>query len=333
MKVTVLTVTYGNRFAYLSQVIRRVMEDTSVTKLIIVDNGSHNKEAIHNEASKYGERVIILREEKNIGSAGGFAKGLLAACATECDYVLMLDDDNVPEKGFVDIFSQTLATFGGKKVVLCGNRFQLQGNEEVFYTPPPYKTTSTGTFFDVISFSKARRFFELFKKDTQVVRGPLTPSIPNESFAYGGTLLPIEAVRKAELPDPSLVLYGDDIEYSWNVKKLGYESYVCISPKIADVDLTFGSSSHIKGLFDPQTKSFKVYYRIRNMVRLSLKHSKQMKVVLVTNILVWVTGLCIIGIASQGIGKLFWKRAYLIMRAVIAGFYLNASIPAEAVLP
>ena len=31
------------------------------------------------------------------------------------------------------------------------------------------------------------------------------------------------AVREAPLPDASLILYGDDIEYSWGIKKLGYE--------------------------------------------------------------------------------------------------------------
>ena len=76
-RITVITVTYGKRWKFLSQLVNSVMRDPYVTKLIIVDNGSKNKKEIEDGVKEYGEKVSILRQESNLGSAGGFAIGVL----------------------------------------------------------------------------------------------------------------------------------------------------------------------------------------------------------------------------------------------------------------
>jgi GT2 family glycosyltransferase len=332
--VTVVTVTYGMRWDFLSQVVLAVMKDPHVSKLVIVDNGSKNKEEIEKGVEVYGDRVVILRQEKNIGSAGGFAVGLNYARGTESDFVFLLDDDNVPEEGAIAQFLETRKLFADKNIVLCGNRSNGKGNQDYFYQIRTIRGKSVKTFFEVFSFSKVIHFLKLIfriHKDTSL-RRTFIPVVPNESFIYGGVFMPIEAVKAAPLPDADLILYGDDIEYSWGVRDLGYNSYLCALPHIYDIDSSFGDS-HILGLYDPKTQPFKVYYRIRNMVRISVRRSSQNGFILFLSILFWVKGLSLLAFCKYGFTYTYWKRYWLIVQAVYGGYVPSAKVPAEAVLP
>ncbi len=325
-KVTAVTIMYGDRWQFLSQVVDAAMKDEHITKLIIVDNGAAVPGQIQSGVVQYGDRVEVIVTGKNLGSAGGFAKGIERARDTDCDFVLLLDDDSVPGKNIIQEFMDVLKFFPNQKVVLCANRNDVLDNREFFYRQTLVDDTPKKTFFEVFSIAKVKHFLDLLlvkKKKTK--RGPFVPIIPTEGFVYGGTLLPIDAVRNAELPDASLFLYGDDVEYSWKIKELGYKSYLCSIPGLKDVDMTFGAeSSHIFGQFDKSTSPFKVYYRMRNMVRISRKHSKQGPVILFLNVFVWVCGLLILGLIRKGPTKLYFSRAALMIKAVYAGYHPDA---------
>ena len=96
---------------------------------------------------------------------------------------------------------------------------------------------------------------------------------------------------------------------------------MCSIPRLYDVDLSFGANgSHVFGQFDPNTKPFRVYYHIRNMVRLSRKHSRQGSIVLFLNIFFWMIGLCILGLFEYGLTGNYFKRVKLMIQAVYAGY-------------
>lgn len=327
-RVTAVTIMYGDRWKFLSQVVIAVMRDPYITKLVIVDNGSSNEKEIANGVKEYGNRVTVLRQDKNLGSAGGFAVALNYARSTDCDYVFILDDDSVPEEGTIMSFMEIIRFFPNRKVVLSGSRDNVLENKEHFYKPSIPDDKPRGTFFEVFSIKKFVNFIRLLDpRKRKIKRGPFIPIIPTEGFIYGGAFIPMEAVREAPLPDASLFLYGDDIEYSWNIKKLGYESYLCSKPRLYDVDLTFGtSSSHVFGQFEVSTLPFKVYYRIRNMVRLSIKHSMQSPPILFLNIFFWMLGLFILGLFKFGPTVTYLARAKLMTLAVYAGYFPNSRV-------
>lgn len=335
-RTVVLTVTYGDRWKFLSQVVEATMKDHHVTTFVIVDNGSKNKEEIENAAKVYGDRIVVLRFENNLGSAGGFAAGLTYVQGLDCDYLLMLDDDNIPEEGAIEKFMEMRKKIGDEKIVVVGNRVNIPGNENIFNATNKAAVEPKGTFFETISLEKIFNFFRLATGKVKHIDGEIGKPldfISNESFVYGGAFIPIEAVRRAPLPDAKLFLYGDDIEYSWGIKRLGYNSYVCSSPKIYDIEMSFGNESQTVGLFNPATASFRVYYRIRNMVRISVRNTKQFQIVLFINILVWVLGLSVLGLITYGVSKDYFKRFIFILRAVYGGYVENARIPDEAKLP
>jgi len=334
VKVTVVTVVYGSRWPLLRQVADACLTDSRYTTFIIVDNGCADAAAMDAYAASYGERIVILRQEKNIGYSGAISQGLTRARETDCDYVFVLDDDSVPEVGAIDHFLRNLAMFDDRKVILVGNRVDVPGNRDIFTARPLHDAPPRGTLFEVFSFRKLVNAVKLVLRIEPRADHPFIPIVPTEAFVTGGTFLPIEVVRTVDVPDASMFIYGEDLDYSWRIRRLGYQSYACSRPIIRDLDMTFPEyGDHIFGLFNPKTPAYKVYYRMRNAVRISLRHSDQSRFVLMLNVSVWFLGLCIIGLIKWGLTADYFKRAKLVATALYTGFVPTTPVPADVVTP
>lgn len=334
VKVTVVTVVYGTRWPLLKQVAEACLVDPRYRSFIIVDNGCADAAAMDEFAAAHSGRIIILRQEKNIGYSGAISQGLTRARDTDCDFVFVLDDDSVPEVGAIDHFLANLQFFEGKKVILVGNRVDVPGNGTIFTARPLHDAPPRGTLFEVFSLRKLINAVKLVLKIQPKTDYPFLPIVPTEAFVTGGTFLPIEVVRTVDVPDASMFIYGEDLDYAWRIRRLGYQSYACARPIIRDLDMTFPEyGDHIFGLFNPKTPAYKVYYRMRNAVRISLRHSDQGRFVLALNVMVWFVGLCIIGLIKWGLTADFFKRAKLVATALYTGFKPDTKMPAEVVTP
>ncbi|HRH55590.1 MAG TPA: glycosyltransferase [Candidatus Paceibacterota bacterium] len=334
-RVTAVTVVYGDRWSLLKQVAEATLSDPKTTTFVIVDNGCSDSEAMDTYAGNYPGRIVILRQPKNIGYSGAIEKGLAYARTTDCDFVFVLDDDSIPEEGAIDMFLENLKLFPDQKVVLAGNRVNVPGNSKIFRQPVLAHPVPKGTLFEVFSFKKIIALFRLLMRIPMSADRPFVPIVPMEAFVTGGTFLPIEAVREAPLPDGSLFIYGEDLEYSWRIIRLGYRAYVCARPHITDIDMTFPQEGgHIFGLFDSKFPPYKVYYRTRNAVIISRRNTIQSSPVLLLNIVIRTIGLLLIGLFSAGPTPTFAFRARIILRAVRDGYrhpwplpsYINAPV-------
>jgi GT2 family glycosyltransferase len=332
--VTVVTVVFGDRWNLLRQVADAVLSDSKVTTFVIVDNGCADAVAMDEYASRCGDRVVILRQTRNIGYSGAISKGLAYARDTDCEFVFVLDDDSVPEEGAIDYFLENLKFFSSRKVVLTGNRVDVPGNEKVFYRQPNRNHLPKGTIFEVFGFRKILNLARLLLRIPKPADGPFLPMVPTQAFVTGGSFIPIEAVREAPLPDSSLFIYGEDLEYSWRIRRLGYECYTCARPIINDIDLTFSrEGDHIFDLFSPSFRSYKVYFRIRNAVIISRRNTTQTAPVLLVNVLLWTFGLLCIGLVTAGFSRIYPERARLIVRAVRDGYGESRTPPAYLKIP
>ena len=322
------TITHGERWQFLNQVVSAVLNDDQVVKLIIVDNGSKDREAIRLGVEQYGNRVRIVVHEKNQGSAGGFAAAIKAAREESGDHVLLLDDDSVPEDGFVDKFIAAKTVVKDPQAVIAGARWNV-GTTKTFFNPKSIYAPSwyRKTFFEVFSARKIwRRLNEsLFGN----VGEAFVPIIPVKAFVYGGAFIPMDVARKAPLPDTDLFLYGDDIDYAWGIEAMGHSIYASATPSFHDVDMTF-AGSHITGLFEDSVPLWKVYYRLRNMVRLSVKYREQTPLILLVNIIAWFAALLVIGLVYTRGRSGYWKRAQIIVAAVRGGYDDKLEPPSEA---
>jgi GT2 family glycosyltransferase len=127
-------------------------------------------------------------------------------------------------------------------------------------------------------------------------------------------------------------MYGEDLQYAWRIRKLGFASYLVARPIIFDIDMTF-PGSHIYGLFDPTTPLYKVYLRMRNSVIISRNNTYQNKVSLFINIVVWMTGLLLLGLFKFGPTKSYFERVGVIYNAVKDGYKPGSPLPSNVKLP
>lgn len=334
VRVTVVTVVYGSRWPLLKQVADACLADSKVAHFIITDNGSSDPVSMDEYASRYSGRITVLRQEKNIGFSGAVSKGLEYARTTESDFVFILDDDSVPETGAIDFFLHNLQFFPGEQVVLCANRVDVPGNNDVFRQRPFREAMPKGTIFDVLNIKKIAPIVKLLLKITPKADRAFVPLVPAEAFVTGGTFLPMEVVRKAPLPDKNLFIYGEDLEYAWRIRRMGYKIYVCAKPIIRDIDMTFSSyGAHIYGLFEPATAEYKVFFRMRNAVVISKRNTTQSQIVLLLNMFVWFGGLFVIGFFKLGPTKTYFRRLQIITKAVVLGYRQEMAIPDDIKTP
>lgn len=337
-KVAIVTVTYGDRWHLLVQVLDAVIHDPFLGVIIVVDNGSTSGRELSAYKERYRNKIHIIHNNYNIGSAGGFYQGLKEARTVSCDYVLMLDDDNVLCKDGLSHFVKNIQSFSGNNVVLLGRRTGGDLKTSVFYVHPRVTEKIPNSFFKVFGIDKIVKFFHLLigRKDTVYTEREFKPMVEVESFAYGGTFLPLEAVKTAKLPQPDLFLYGDDIEYAWNVRHAGYTLYACADIIIEDIDRTFQEGdTHVTGMFSKGTSDFKVYFRMRNMVLISMRHTNGMlgKLRLVSAILMWVLGLHLLVLFRVGLTKEYFHKAKIVLQAMLDGILMKTRLPENIVLP
>jgi GT2 family glycosyltransferase len=132
-KVCVVTVTYGNRFHFLNQVIDAALEE-GVCKVIVVGNNSspESREKLKEYEKELGEQKIkVLYLDDNYGSAGGFKIGLKEAYNDqECEFIWRLDDDNKPLEGslkiLLDFWSSLKIENKEEKIALLSYRFKKE---------------------------------------------------------------------------------------------------------------------------------------------------------------------------------------------------------------
>ncbi len=100
MRLGVVIVTY-NRIELLKECLNRVLNQTAdIDSVIIVNNNSDDGTKEYLDSLK-DKRVKPYHESTNLGGAGGFNKALSIAAKEDFDYVLIIDDDAMIERSYM----------------------------------------------------------------------------------------------------------------------------------------------------------------------------------------------------------------------------------------
>lgn len=330
-RTAAVVVTYGSRLSLFTQTIEKIMCDEHVVRLIVVDNASSDSVSIETSLLKYGERVRIIHNEKNLGSAGGFSSGISAAREEDVDYIYLSDDDVIISENFIESFRIAHIVIGSDQTVLCARRKSFWAGTDVHYSPNakvrPRKYFNIFNFQIIIVFLKA--LFKVREQHIAHESGFFFPIIPARGWAYAGVFIPILAAKKSPLPDRSLGLYLDDLVYSWGVIDSGYPSFALIEPHLVDIELTHADAHTATGLFSSNVSSTKIYYETRNRVRVSLKYGHASPFLLGVQVILWCVGVFILSIFRYGINRRVFLRMRLIIEALLAGFFKNREMPKD----
>ena len=308
--VCVVTVTYGNRSHLLAKVVESCIQER-VQSIIIVDNGStqESKENIDNLVAQNPNLIDWISLDENFGSAGGYKRGLMRARElSSCDYIWVLDDDNVPQQGALESLLNAKALLSPLgKIVLVSYRKILDKNFEVINKAILWKSVSEG---EVLGERKnlTERVIKKFHKTTNVKNEIIAPLIKRVHASYGGMFIDIAALDEVGYPNEDFYLYADDIEYSGRFSDLGYKIFTCYMSQIIDIDYQLG----VEGYFNESQSDIKVYYSLRNHFYLSGGKSKSSLL------------LKFLNIEFNNINKIkkfsfFCKRSLLVLRALNDG--------------
>lgn len=250
MKTFVVTVTYGDRFALVERLVKRLL-DIHVHGIVIVDNGSvsNSKAALARLANSYPTQLHLLPGETNLGSAGGFRKGLqYTEGLAECEYIWLLDDDNLPE---VDAFEALKITWGKIAVRCCllslrKDRIYRKIKSDVDVLRK-FRCKNSFVDYSLRNWFRKKWLYLYPKKQKDIVKIPYAP--------YGGMFFPKNLLREIGYPLEALFLYMDDHEFSMRITEKKIPIFLVRSSRVADME----SSWHA-------VKKYKFAHRFRVLI-------------------------------------------------------------------
>jgi len=320
MKISAVIDTYGSRAQYLKQTIISLRNE-SVDDIIIINNNSSS------ETKKYLNELIssnsfhIRNLDENRGSAEGFKIGIeVALRETTCDFLWLLDDDNVVCPGALERLIDAYNYLGRyEKNVIYSYRGNARPLDKKAITTGCIKQYNTDWFmgFSLTNLSGVIERLSVKRKAQEY----FYPLILAKFGPYGGMFFCKNLISDVGYPNIDFFLYADDHEYSIRMLAKGYKLYLAYESKIKEVDVSFREKSW---LFDSKSSDMKVYYSLRNHIYLEMKYFVRNKYRYYLNMLLWLAFKVSIGAMNSILkrGRVF-KRLKLVFTAVFDGLSLK----------
>ena len=269
-KICAVTVTYGNRWNYLSQVVCRLLEFNLIGHVVVVNNGAAYDVAAALDKLQ-DNRIMVVNHAENEGSAGGYYAGIaLAHQQTNDDFIWLLDDDNLPAVNALNELLNawealaaaptTTALYSMRSDRALDVQFARGKNPYDCFLIP---NAILGVAYTAAITRKLKQLLGSKKVSTPSVYVK-TPYVP-----YGGFFVHRAIVDVIGYPNKDFYLYVDDEEYTYRVSQRGANIYMVTTSTISDIDTADGRVSYkpVKWA-SPMLDlwSFRMYYRVRNSV-------------------------------------------------------------------
>lgn len=215
-------------------------------EIVLVDNGSTDGTVDY--VAEHYPGVIVVNNEKNLGYAGGNNRGLREAANRNADYFLILNNDTVVDRNFLN-----------EPVALAekDSSVGLVQSKLLYYDDGTINTT--GNICDHFGWAALRGRLE---SDLRQYDG-LTDA--GFFYASGACLLVRRKLYEdlgGELFDERLFAYHEDVDLSWEARLLGYKVTYCPG------SVCYHKEGKTSGRFTPGT----AYWVYRNRLRVLLKN-------------------------------------------------------------
>lgn len=177
-------------------------------KIILIDNGSSEAgtdKVLKKLKDTHKERIVILKQAKNLGFAGGVNIGITYAVKNSFTYVALLNNDATPDRDWLKILVST-----SKKVNSCittGLLLHSNGNT----------IDSSGDFYSIWGLPFPRN------------RNNPTSYAPQSGYIFsatgGATLYKTTLFTDIGLFDESFFAYYEDVDISFRAQLAGWKIY------------------------------------------------------------------------------------------------------------
>lgn len=250
-KYVIVVVTY-NRERLLQECINKALDQTvRPDSIIIVNNASTDKTRAYLDKIDDGSGIIdIINLPKNIGGAGGFAKGIECAVKKNVECILIIDDDAMIEKDYMERILQAR---------------QEKSEYEAF-----------------AGMVKVNDKIDTFHRKTVSVVGMLLRNCREEEYqrryfecdiaSFCGMVLDIKLIKRIGLPYSGYFIWHDDAEYSMRIRK--YSKFLVVTGAVLI------HKSKTNELVQPRRYDWREYYAIRNRILMVKEHGTTMDKIL-----------------------------------------------------
>jgi len=258
-------------------------------KIIVIDNGSDNDESIE-LAFKFPD-VIAIRSETNLGFSGGNNLGIKYALKNEADYILLINNDTIVEKDFLDILVEVVVK--NQSIGLAVPKINYYNNPSRIWYAGGYISKLRGA---AVTIGKGK--LDNFYTENKYV-----------TFATGCCLLiDKKVINDVGLMDEKYFLYLEDADYCLRAVESGYKILCVPQSKIFH---KINSSTFQK------YENLPLYYVTRNRLYFTKKLFPKYIGIVYTYVLI-----------SMVIKSIYWffvsrKNKILIVKKAFSDFKLN----------
>jgi len=310
MSVLCIIVTYGSRFRYLKEVVKRILKE-KIKNILIISNGSDeiSKKSIL-DLKKKNENIKLIILNKNYGSAFAVKKGLKYAQKSNSKYILLLDDDNLPLEGFKKILLKKYEQYGGSyKNIFSPNRYKLKYYKNLKFKNNPF-------FFlknNFIKFNLLSIIF-YFIKNIFIKKKKFKKDILMQVAPYGGLFFNKEILKHIGYPKTNFFSYADDFDFTLRMTKNNFNIYYSKDYLIKDLEITFDESNYFSNKIDEK----KIFFQVRNHTYFSRNFISN-KIIYYSNMCIFLFFFIFKNFFLTSNKIFFFKRLYLILKAVRSG--------------
>jgi GT2 family glycosyltransferase len=266
--VSIVTVTYGDRWHLLRQVLKFAHANAKVDRIVVVDNGSRTPIQPRVERAGF-HKATVIRSPRNLGSAGGFKLGLETVRKYDPVWIWLLDDDNLPGPDALDTILRSAAeldeTARGKCAILAyrpEHQSDIAAGVDVRRCYPAH-SSFCGFHFAEIPFKIWRRL--RWARASEVPKIPARVSLPYAT--YSGLFFHRALLEIIGTPNEELVLYADDTEFSYRIVQSGGCIWLLTGAPMRELEPSWDSKAHASSSFERWLRrgaDFHVFYGSRN---------------------------------------------------------------------
>ena len=190
-------------------------------RIVAIDNGSRDGSV--EKIRKYFPAVEIIENEQNMGYAGGNNVGIQYALDNGAEYIFILNNDTIVDKGIV-----TELVAASKIHKDCG----IFG-AKIYYYAEPEMIWYGGTEWDADRLT--------FVHDAHFA----TENITKTAYACGcAFFIPSKIVRQIGMMDPLFFLTYEEVDWCYRARKSGIESYLVPTAKVwHKISASFGGNN------------------------------------------------------------------------------------------
>jgi len=310
MSILGIIVTYGNRFIYLEQVIKRLLKE-KIRTILIISNGADkiSKNRIL-DLRRNNKRIKLIILEKNYGSALAIKKGLKYAQKSNSKFILLLDDDNLPRLGFKKILEKKYQQYGNSyKNIFSPNRYKLKYYKNLQFKNKPFFFLNN----NFIKFNFLQIIFYFIKKFF-IQKEKLKKDILMQVAPYGGLFFNKEVLKRLGYPKTNFFLYADDFDFTLRMTKNNFNIYYSKDYLVEDLDPTLDENNYFSKKIDEK----KIFFQVRNHTYFSRNFITN-KIIYYSNMYIFLFYFILRNFFIITDKKFFFKRIYLILKAIRSG--------------